>query len=109
MTTLKEALSKLRDMRAERHAARPLAGEAAADLLPCPFCGGEAEYDNSDDGPYEWIACTECGARGPTNNYNSNGLGGCLEAWNRRPQEDAAALEAASVAAEACRYPTSGP
>lgn len=36
-------------------------------MKPCPFCGGEAEYDNSDHGHSEWIYCTNCGAKGPTN------------------------------------------
>ena len=31
------------------------------ELLPCPFCGGEAKYDNSDG--YDYIFCDECGAR----------------------------------------------
>ena len=31
------------------------------ELLPCPFCGGEAKYDNSDG--YDYIICDECGAR----------------------------------------------
>lgn len=57
---------------------------ATIDLLPCPFCGGSAEYDNSDHGPYEWINCETCGAKGPTVNYNRSGLGSARDAWNRR-------------------------
>ena len=30
------------------------------ELLPCPFCGGEAKYDNSEG--YDRIICNECGA-----------------------------------------------
>ena len=49
-------------------------------LLPCPFCGGKAEYDNdvgpNDEGFWEWIGCTKCGAR--ANN---------LTAWNRRADD----------------------
>jgi len=56
------------------------------ELLPCPFCGGKARYDNSDHGPYEWIECTECGARGPGVNYSRDELGGCVKKWNARPQ-----------------------
>ena len=31
------------------------------ELKNCPFCGGKAEHDNSENG-MEWIECTECGA-----------------------------------------------
>ena len=31
------------------------------ELLPCPFCGGEAKYDNNEG--YHYIICDECGAR----------------------------------------------
>lgn len=31
-------------------------------LKPCPFCGGTAQYENSDLSNHEWIACTSCGA-----------------------------------------------
>lgn len=58
-------------------------------LKPCPFCGGDAEYDNSDSGPFEWIACQKCGARGPTINYNRKKLGDSRAAWNRRTPIDA--------------------
>ena len=34
-------------------------------MLPCPFCGGNAEYQ-TDKGPtgelYGWVGCTQCGA-----------------------------------------------
>lgn len=34
------------------------------ELLPCPFCGGEADYDNSDySGGGQWFQCVQCGAR----------------------------------------------
>jgi Lar family restriction alleviation protein len=54
------------------------------ELKPCPFCGGKAEYDNSDCGPYEWIVCTHCGAKGPVMNYNNDALGTSRDAWNKR-------------------------
>lgn len=51
----------------------------AGDLLPCPFCGGEAEWrDGSSTKPY--IRCRECGMR-------TGGSYACdkLKAkWNRR-------------------------
>ena len=31
------------------------------ELLPCPFCGGEAKYNYSDG--YDYIICDECGAK----------------------------------------------
>ena len=58
--------------------------DAAVDLEPCPFCGGPAEYNNSDDGPLEWVACSQCGARGPSKNYNTHGFGAGETAWNQR-------------------------
>jgi len=32
--------------------------------LPCPFCGGKAEYQSSGAISYV-VMCGECGARGP--------------------------------------------
>jgi len=31
-------------------------------LKPCPFCGGNAEEDNCDNGSGKWIQCEDCGA-----------------------------------------------
>lgn len=59
----------------------------AARLLPCPFCGAPAEFDNDDTGPASWIVCTKCGAQGPSS-FNDDPA----PLWNRR--EAAAALEA---------------
>ena len=78
--------------------------ECATALKPCPFCGGTADYDNSDNGPYEWVSCSECGARGPAMNYNEHGLGAAEKMWNRRPLESAAV----HAVAEALQHPTSG-
>ena len=35
-----------------------------ADLKPCPFCGGKAEYtdDYNRDGTGHCVYCTDCGA-----------------------------------------------
>lgn len=56
------------------------------DLLPCPFCGGKASSENSDHGPYAWIACDECDARGPDCNYNEMGWEYPYLLWNRREE-----------------------
>lgn len=56
-----------------------------ADLLPCPFCGGKAEYENDtgsdDEGFWEWYQCERCGAKA-----------GDIAAWNRRDVRAAARL-----------------
>ena len=50
-------------------------------LLPCPFCGGEAEFERR--GTYRCssiIVCQECGCRVEANEVDEfNG-----EMWNRR-------------------------
>ena len=46
-------------------------------LLRCPFCGGEAKYDNSDG--YDYIFCHECGAR--TFGFNKEHA---FNEWNKR-------------------------
>lgn len=43
------------------------------DLLPCPFCGGEALN------VVQWVECDSCGAFGPTTEPY-----GDLSNWNRR-------------------------
>lgn len=77
-----------------------------ADLLPCPFCGGEnVAYDNdtgpNDDSFWSWIGCNDCGAKADD-----------AESWNRRapapqgeaPPSSAAPLrEALEKAAWACK------
>lgn len=50
-------------------------------LLPCPFCGGEAKYDNSEGNYY--ISCDECGAR--TFGFNKEHA---FNEWNKRAQID---------------------
>lgn len=56
------------------------------DLKPCPFCGGSARYDNADCGPWEWVECRECGAKGPEVNYNRRDECSAVAAWNARDQ-----------------------
>lgn len=68
-----------------------------SDLLPCPYCEGQAERDSSDDGPATWVVCTACGATAPT-----------VEAWNRRAPSAAFRAGAAEMrerAAGLCEVP----
>ena len=60
------------------------------DLEPCPFCGGEAEYEENDDPKYagfgfRWISCKECNASSvcmiPLKDAVDEAL---AEAWNSR-------------------------
>ncbi len=38
--------------------------KTAAELLPCPFCGGEADHTALDKGPYKYVVrCLDCAAR----------------------------------------------
>ncbi len=54
-----------------------------ADLLPCPFCGREAEYDY-DEARVVCFGGIDCQARGPMGMRVQ-----AIAAWNRRskPQE----------------------
>jgi hypothetical protein len=38
---------------------KPSVASAGYDLLPCPFCGGDADFDHDDAG-YNWIECSQC-------------------------------------------------
>ena len=50
-------------------------------LLPCPHCGGEAEFrDGSSTKPY--IRCKECGCR----TWGSHAYDKLVAAWNRRAE-----------------------
>lgn len=67
-------------------------------LLPCPFCGGEAECrSGSSTTPY--IRCKKCGCR-TGSSYNREKL---AEAWNTRPTEERAYSEGYEDAVEVCR------
>ena len=63
-----------------------------AELKPCPFCGGEADYRTENFGARVWVQCLECGVS--TSRYDTNlivaGKGGkewAKEAWNRRAED----------------------
>lgn len=49
------------------------------ELKRCPFCGGEAKYDNSDG--YHYVICDECGAR----NFGFS-KEHAFDEWNKRVQ-----------------------
>ena len=59
--------------------------DPSEELKPCPFCGGEAVYDNNGAG-IEAIDCVDCGAK-------VEGLIGTMgdnvyELWNKRVKDD---------------------
>lgn len=59
-----------------------------AELKPCPFCGGEAEYIY--EMPYNAVECTKCNALGKTivDSYEQqDGKAEAIEAWNRRAED----------------------
>lgn len=56
---------------------------ATVKLLPCPFCGGKAEFrSGSSTTPY--IRCRECGGRTKSSRNRAN----LIAAWNRRAEHD---------------------
>lgn len=51
------------------------------ELLPCPFCGGEAEYEiYGDENEYDQVKCKQCGFWFDAPNYDVSSR----EIWNRR-------------------------
>lgn len=62
-----------------------------ADLLPCPFCGSKNLERASDHVVrWEWIACHNCGARGPEVRVSqSHPLGHyATQDWNKRDKPE---------------------
>ena len=51
-------------------------------LLPCPFCGGEARIIGAV-GTVFWVKCTECGAETQSEITKQR----AAERWNRRAGE----------------------
>ena len=67
------------------------------DLLPCPFCGGEAhEFETEHDSEHQYqVQCRGCGAEIAFWSPWTAGAGqrataalDCVERWNRRQAED---------------------
>lgn len=61
----------------------------AYDLLPCPFCGGRAQFVERATLCDAYVACNDCGAHGPTECQESDdeetpGEMAARSAWNRR-------------------------
>ena len=52
--------------------------DKAEALLPCPFCGGEAEWKSGGPG-CAWISCKSCPAE-----TSDGSIPRIMEAWNRR-------------------------
>lgn len=48
------------------------------ELLPCPFCGGEAFINCGHE--FRWCECRDCGAEARTCNTEAE----AIEAWNTR-------------------------
>lgn len=76
------------------------------ELLPCPFCGGEAERidfgpGSGDNEGGSCIACTKCQASGPVEfGYKEN----FVSNWNTRPTAQAVAVDDAMLERFAAAY-----
>ena len=61
-----------------------------SDLLPCPFCSGEAEFSmgkTGDGKDWHYIECTVCEAMGPHVQYADHQIRikeALADAWNTR-------------------------
>ena len=54
-------------------------------LLPCPFCGGKAEFDDIHNPAVNKIICTKCGMHTGLHLTSKRGV---AQIWNtRRPME----------------------
>ncbi|GDY37277.1 Lar family restriction alleviation protein [Acidovorax sp. NB1] len=65
------------------------AAELPEALLPCPFCGGEA--DVAEQAGIAWITCAQCLAEGPIAEHGD----AAAKLWNSRAQPAGAATPAA--------------
>lgn len=56
-----------------------------AELMKCPFCGGEAElnYYGSESMPFYSVSCKECGCNQETSIHKE----AVINAWNNRATE----------------------
>ena len=54
------------------------------ELMPCPFCGGEAEMRKTAHWDF-YVRCRKCGAK--TAQHNQNEPGAVMD-WNRRVKEE---------------------
>ena len=56
------------------------------ELKPCPFCGGEAEFNSDEFG--EGVCCKSCGATMRNGVYGECGRKLASADWNARPIEN---------------------
>lgn len=57
-----------------------------SDLLPCPFCGGEAREEQSNRGDW-FLRCSSCCSSG--GHYRETDKAKAIAAWNcRAPAQD---------------------
>lgn len=71
---------------------------AESDMLPCPFCGSDAEFNQGkygDGRPWFYIACTQCEASAPyvlqhelSEHDESHNIQKLVGAWNQRHKKE---------------------
>lgn len=65
-------------------------------LIPCPFCGGEADEEFNEETLTLYVQCTKCWARGTAFRGHGYAVGPYLDdmrrearaAWNKRYKEE---------------------